>query len=180
MDADQFDALAARLTALLTRRRSLATLGTIGLATMALAEGAAGKGKGKKKRKKRRKMTTTSTTPAPTCSDGIRNGSETGVDCGGSCSPCATGQPCSVPTDCAGARCAGGMCATCAAHADCATNGFDCMCDTSSGVCYNVADGAVYPEDDGCAFCPAGTAHCSPDGFGHGFCFPRCGEVFPA
>ncbi len=27
----------------------------------------------------------------PTCSDGIQNGTETGVDCGGSCSPCQTG-----------------------------------------------------------------------------------------
>lgn len=27
--------------------------------------------------------------PAPTCSDGIQNGTETGVDCGGSCPPCA-------------------------------------------------------------------------------------------
>mgnify|MGYP006253024745 CR=1 FL=1 len=26
--------------------------------------------------------------PAPTCDDGIQNGSETGVDCGGSCDPC--------------------------------------------------------------------------------------------
>jgi hypothetical protein len=26
----------------------------------------------------------------PTCTDGIQNGDETGVDCGGSCSPCAT------------------------------------------------------------------------------------------
>ena len=26
----------------------------------------------------------------PTCSDGIQNGDETGVDCGGSCSPCLT------------------------------------------------------------------------------------------
>src|SRR5690606_26707099 len=25
----------------------------------------------------------------PTCSDGIKNGDETGVDCGGSCEPCA-------------------------------------------------------------------------------------------
>lgn len=28
-------------------------------------------------------------TPAPTCSDGIQNGDETGIDCGGSCSPCS-------------------------------------------------------------------------------------------
>ncbi|PKV51990.1 putative secreted protein (Por secretion system target) [Aquimarina sp. MAR_2010_214] len=27
---------------------------------------------------------------SPTCTDGIQNGNETGVDCGGSCSPCAT------------------------------------------------------------------------------------------
>lgn len=26
----------------------------------------------------------------PTCSDGIQNGNETGVDCGGDCAPCAT------------------------------------------------------------------------------------------
>jgi hypothetical protein len=26
----------------------------------------------------------------PTCSDGIKNGSETGIDCGGSCAPCVT------------------------------------------------------------------------------------------
>ncbi|MDH7913648.1 M43 family zinc metalloprotease [Winogradskyella sp. SYSU M77433] len=30
-------------------------------------------------------------TPEPTCSDGIQNGDETGVDCGGSCTPCSTG-----------------------------------------------------------------------------------------
>ena len=29
---------------------------------------------------------------APTCSDGIMNGNETGIDCGGSCSPCDTGE----------------------------------------------------------------------------------------
>jgi hypothetical protein len=27
--------------------------------------------------------------PDPTCNDGIQNGDETGVDCGGSCDPCA-------------------------------------------------------------------------------------------
>lgn len=28
--------------------------------------------------------------PMPTCTDGIQNGTETGVDCGGDCSPCST------------------------------------------------------------------------------------------
>ncbi|WP_044401502.1 GEVED domain-containing protein [Lacinutrix sp. Hel_I_90] len=31
------------------------------------------------------------TTTTPTCNDGIQNGNETGVDCGGSCAPCQTG-----------------------------------------------------------------------------------------
>jgi hypothetical protein len=31
------------------------------------------------------------TTPTPTCTDGIQNGDETGVDCGGSCDPCIIG-----------------------------------------------------------------------------------------
>jgi pimeloyl-ACP methyl ester carboxylesterase len=34
------------------------------------------------------------TPPAPTCTDGIMNGSETGIDCGGSCPACATNTQC--------------------------------------------------------------------------------------
>jgi hypothetical protein len=50
----------------------------------------------------------------PTCSDGIRNGDETGVDCGGpDCKACA-GDPCAKPEDCAGGFCCGGVCADCA------------------------------------------------------------------
>lgn len=30
-------------------------------------------------------------TPEPTCTDGIQNGDETGIDCGGSCDPCEVG-----------------------------------------------------------------------------------------
>jgi len=32
---------------------------------------------------------TVNVAPAPTCSDGIQNGDETGIDCGGSCVPCS-------------------------------------------------------------------------------------------
>src|SRR5689334_7392503 len=42
----------------------------------------------------------------PSCSDGTRNGSETDVDCGGACAPCALGGACSADADCA----AGGIC----------------------------------------------------------------------
>ena len=49
------------------------------------------------------------------CTDGIKNGDETDVDCGGSCLPCAPGFECLVPGDCQTLLCAGGICteATC-------------------------------------------------------------------
>ena len=45
---------------------------------------------------------------APTCSDTVLNGSETDVDCGGSCAPaqrCANNLMCLVPGDCVSASC---------------------------------------------------------------------------
>jgi Fibrinogen beta and gamma chains, C-terminal globular domain len=52
------------------------------------------------------------------CTDQIRSGSETGVDCGGSCAPCALGGACAIDGDCA----SGGRCdaAVCQASASCA------------------------------------------------------------
>lgn len=37
--------------------------------------------------------------PEPTCDDGIQNGDETGVDCGGSCEPCNVPTECTFPQD---------------------------------------------------------------------------------
>ncbi len=37
---------------------------------------------------------------SPTCTDGTKNGSETDVDCGGSCGPCAAGKACAAGSDC--------------------------------------------------------------------------------
>ena len=46
-----------------------------------------------------------------TCSDGIKDGSETDVDCGGPvCKPCANGQMCGVATDCQSGVCNAGKC----------------------------------------------------------------------
>ncbi|MEM9260343.1 MAG: cohesin domain-containing protein, partial [Bacteroidota bacterium] len=49
-------------------------------------------------------------TTMPTCSDGIMNGDETGVDCGGSCAPCQTTTDCGEGTTdveiCIGSECA--------------------------------------------------------------------------
>ena len=50
--------------------------------------------------------------PAGTCDDGVRNGGETGVDCGGGCYvSCAIGGGCKVDADCMFARCADSTCA---------------------------------------------------------------------
>jgi hypothetical protein len=47
---------------------------------------------------------------APTCSDGVRNGTEVGVDCGGSCSACGFGTGCVADSDCATGYCVGFKC----------------------------------------------------------------------
>jgi hypothetical protein len=45
---------------------------------------------------------------AATCSDGVKNGSETDVNCGGpSCAPCADGKRCVLPGDCTSSVCSG-------------------------------------------------------------------------
>ncbi|HMR10676.1 MAG TPA: hypothetical protein PKA88_33090 [Polyangiaceae bacterium] len=44
------------------------------------------------------------------CHDGIKNGPESDVDCGGDCPPCALGKTCSSARDCVSGRCADGEC----------------------------------------------------------------------
>ncbi|NUQ73069.1 MAG: hypothetical protein HUU21_05895 [Polyangiaceae bacterium] len=48
----------------------------------------------------------------PTCSDGVRNDNETGIDCGGppSCPRCPTGQGCKLGSDCESGVCWAGTC----------------------------------------------------------------------
>jgi hypothetical protein len=73
----------------------------------------------------------TSTCDAPSCSDGVQNGTETDVDCGGSCPACVDMKKCSVTGDCESGVCTMNVCAppacapTCADGAACGANG-DC------------------------------------------------------
>jgi len=49
--------------------------------------------------------------PTPTgCVDGILNGDETDVDCGGRCIPCALGSGCAFSSDCVDGRCDSNIC----------------------------------------------------------------------
>lgn len=45
------------------------------------------------------------------CGDGVKNGDETDLDCGGSCGPCADGLACLASGDCTSKVCTNGVCA---------------------------------------------------------------------
>jgi len=47
---------------------------------------------------------------AAKCGDGVKNGNETDVDCGGSCTGCDLGEGCGVPADCLSGACTAGKC----------------------------------------------------------------------
>ena len=53
---------------------------------------------------------TATPTSTPSCSNGIQDGDETDVDCGGSCPPCANGKNCVQGSDCTSQICSGGRC----------------------------------------------------------------------
>lgn len=77
--------------------------------------------------------------PPPTCDDGLYNGSETDLDCGGPCGPCDPGPPrppCNKPEDC--------QAPTCKTPKDCPALGecIDAIC-TLDGRCIGVPRDAV-------------------------------------
>ncbi|MEZ4307779.1 MAG: lamin tail domain-containing protein [Polyangiaceae bacterium] len=71
------------------------------------------------------------------CSDGVQNGDETDIDCGGSCvTKCTNGQMCGGGADCASGICSGGVCVECAAPTDCPGTDNDCQTRTcNSNTC---------------------------------------------
>jgi hypothetical protein len=175
MDDSRFDTLARSLGTAGSRRRALGGVlaGTLGILgwhedheTVAHNAATACKKKsGKKKRaclkkaKKHAAQHAAQTPPAPTCTDNIKNGSETDVDCGGSCPKCGVGKQCVQAADCASGYCAGGQCVvgqgTCAAGAN-ACPGFEpsTVCNTQPGVgtCH-----CVIANEGGATRCASGT-----------------------
>ena len=91
------------------------------------------------------------------CADGVQNGAETGVDCGGHCASCL-GEACADGPSCASGHCADGVCCT-----EACTD--DCMSCNAAGVCTGVGSG----EEDGAC---AGTSSCD----GQGACKRNAGE----
>ena len=190
MDTTRFDSITSAFAQTRTRRGAFRLLATAALGASGLSLGRSGeitaKGKHKKHKNKKRKHRPVSggqvvapPPPAPTCSDGIRNGSETGVDCGGPhCPPCTIGQTCAHNTDCLTARCgdslgSGTTCESCAGDGVCGddANG-GCLCDAARGVCHS----GIRPTrfKDSCDECPPGWGcKAMPEIYG---CIPPCGS----
>lgn len=75
---------------------------------------------------------------APACDDGIKNGTESDVDCGGSCTPCADTKACGAGPDCMNGICTAGSCAAPSCN-DGVKNGteldIDCAGPCGAGTC---------------------------------------------
>jgi hypothetical protein len=207
----RFDTITRSISQMPSRRNALhllagSTLGgllTLGAVNTQAKNGGRGKGKGKNKKGKKAtichlgKTITVSKSAqkahlahgdtlgrcpsGPTCSDGITNGGETDVDCGGSCPRCATGKTCTGRNDCASARCDAGSCKTCVNNiTDCGTDtdGSQCACrDHESGqrFCTKSA-GRLLPTGTSCSACQGGE-QCFPINGGAGGieCILPCG-----
>ena len=80
--------------------------------------------------------------PPPTCSDGVKNGNETGVDCGGpDCSPCPANQGCNSDADCASGSCVNHICQSPATCSDGIKNGAETDVDCGGNQCTPCASG---------------------------------------
>ena len=98
-----------------------------------------------------------------TCSDGLKNGTETGVDCGGTCpNKCGVGQGCVSRPDCASAICTSGICQTCTPPTSCAAAAGTCGCvgppNVATPTCIALVPPPPPPIFGSCpGSCPAGT-----------------------
>jgi hypothetical protein len=81
---------------------------------------------------------------SPLCGDGMKDGTETDVDCGGACSPCAAGKACLVDQDCVSRGC-DATTLTCVASqcSDHRRDGLETDVDCGGGVCAACAVGQL-------------------------------------
>jgi len=127
--------------------------------------------------------------PVELCFDGVVDGDETDIDCGGSCPPCEPGAKCVEPKDCSTGACVGGLCgwpAQCRVAEDCPQDVCrKAMCE--AGQCHYFAlDGLGCDDGQSCTdldVCIGGECSGVPrdcSGFEqacqHGFCNPATGN----
>ncbi len=103
-----------------------------------------------------------------TCTDGIKSGTETDVDCGGVCgSTCVDTKICSANSDCASNRCEGGICTSCT---DGVLNGTETDIDCG-GICGGTCNFAETCSIAGDCF----TNNCTAGSCGKGITGANCG-----
>ncbi len=86
---------------------------------------------------------------AATCTNGLLDGSETSLDCGGSCPSCPNGATCMIPGDCTSGVCDVSTCRPCGFDADCSAASY---CDTETATCTTTkANGDVCAAGNQCA-----------------------------
>jgi hypothetical protein len=111
---------------------------------------------------------------AQSCDNGLRDGTESGVDCGGGCPGCEPGVACGSARDCGSGVCADGACAapTCS---DTTRNADEVDVDCG-GNCEPCAPGNVCSVAADCASGVCGAAGCAPGG---GLCCqaPSCQDT---
>ncbi|APR85359.1 Hypothetical protein A7982_10708 [Minicystis rosea] len=96
----------------------------------------------------------TTNTCATQCGDGVKNGNETGIDCGGSCPLKCTGTACGSDGECKTGHCANGVCCDGACTGSCQA----CNLSGKMGTCSNV------PANTSTTGCPAPLQSCSSTG----------------
>ena len=107
------------------------------------------------------------TDAASACDNGVRNGDESHVDCGGSCPRCPAASPCRTPADCRSNVCADGFCASTSCDDD-LRNGEETAVDCGGSVCAPCGIGRACVVRSDCE-----TLNCD-DGVCGGF--PRCDD----
>src|SRR5262245_56071215 len=78
------------------------------------------------------------------CNDKVKGGTETDVDCGGGCEPCAQGKICSVAGDCTSGFCANGVCCDTACAEPClACTATLKVAGDEDGICGQAKEGTI-------------------------------------
>ncbi len=109
------------------------------------------------------------------CSNGLKDGGETDVDCGGPCSPCADAKTCVIDNDCLSLVCKGKTCKspTCS---DGAKNGGEADADCG-GACSPCADGKTCDAPLDCAGGACNGHLCCTPMIEAITCLGHCGQV---
>jgi hypothetical protein len=87
------------------------------------------------------------------CTDNLHNRDETGLDCGGSCTPCANGEGCAAAADCLSGLCLQLSCSPCTMNGDCGPGHY----------CSRASCGALKGPFEACSFdyeCASGNCIC--------------------